>query len=167
MRSGSGIDRFFGGAFEIVTLRAGQLQKTGDVAYHFWEAMGAPNAEVTITLHASLKVSYFEDYLVVRKLEFGGEVADAVGADEVYVIWPVHRSVDDAEKARLVASISRPSMNAQFSIFYVYLPEMQASHNTYVGVHKSSTPGESRMIACAFRRKAATDSDPKRPPIPI
>ena len=74
-------------------------------------------------------------------------MADAIGADEVYVIWPVHRSVDDAEKARLVASISRPSMNAQFSIFYVYLPEMQASHNTYVGVHKSSTPGESRMIA--------------------
>lgn len=147
MRSGAGIDSFFGGAFEIVTLLAGQLQKIGDVAYHFWEATSAPNAQVTITFHASLRIAYFEDYLVIRKLEFGGEVADAIGADEVYVIRPVHRSVDDAEKARLVASVPRPSMNARFSVFYVHLPEKQASHDTYVFVHKSRTPGESRMIA--------------------
>ena len=147
MRSGAGIDRLFGGAFEIATLRADQLQKIGDVAYHFWEARSAPNAQVTITPHASLKIEYFEDYLVIRKLEFGGEVADAIGADEVYVIRPVHRSVDDAEKARLVASVPRPSMNARFSVFYVHLPEKQASHDTYVSVHKSGSPGESRMIA--------------------
>ena len=102
---------------------------------------------MTITFHASLRVAYFEDYLVIRKLEFGGEVADAVGADEVYVIRPVHRSVDDAEKARLVASVPTPSMNARFSVFYVHLPEKQAPHDTYVSVHKSGTLGESRMIA--------------------
>ena len=145
MRSGAGIERsFFGGAFEIVTLRAGQLQKIGDIAYHFWEARSAPNAQVTITFHASLKIAYFEDYLVIRKLEFGGEVAEAIGADEVYVIRPVHRSVDDAEKARLVASVPRPSMNARFAVFYVHLPEKQASH---IFVHKSGTPGESRIIS--------------------
>ncbi len=32
MRRGAGIDSFFGGAFEIVTRRVGQLQKIGDVA---------------------------------------------------------------------------------------------------------------------------------------
>ena len=144
MRSGAGINSFFGGAFEIVTLLAGQVQKIGDVAYHFWGAGSAPNAQVTITLHASLRIAYFEDYLVIRKLEFGGEVADAIGADEVYVIWPVHRSVDDEEKARLVASVPRPSMNARFNVFYVHLPEKQATH---VFVHKSGTPGESQMIA--------------------
>ncbi len=84
---------------------------------------------------------------MIRKLEFGGEVADAIGANEVYVIRPVHRSVDDAERARLVASVPRPSMNARFTVFYVHLPEKQAPHDTYVSVHKSGTPGESRMIA--------------------
>ncbi len=147
MRSGAGIASFFGGAFEIVTLLADQLQKIGDVTYHFWEARSAPNAQVTITFHASLRIAYFEDYLVIRKLEFGGEVADAIGADEVYVIRPVHRSVDDAERARVVASVPRPSMNARFTVFYVHLPEKQAPHDTYVSVYKSGTPGESRMIA--------------------
>ncbi len=147
MRKGAGVDEFYGGAFEIATLLADQLQKIGDVTYHFWEARSAPNAQVTITFHASLRVAYFEDYLVIRKLEFGGEVADAIGADEVYVIRPVHRSVDDAEKARLVASVPTPSMNARFSVFYVHLPEKQAPHDTYVSVRKSGTLGESRMIA--------------------
>jgi len=144
MRRGAGIDRLFGGAFEIVTLRADQLQKIGDVAYHFWEARSAPNAQVTITLHASLRIAYFEDYLVIRKLEFGGEVANAIGADEVYVIRAVHRSVDGVERERLEESVPRPSMNARFSVFYVHLPEKQA---TLVSVHKSGAPGESRMIA--------------------
>ena len=147
MRRGAGLDSYFGGAFEIATLLAGQLQKIGDVAYHFWEARSAPNAQVAITPHASLRIAYFEDYLVIRKLEFGGEVANAIGADEVYIIRPVHRSVDDIERERLVESVPRPSMNAQFSVFYVHLPEKQAPHDTYVSVHKSGTPGESQMIA--------------------
>lgn len=147
MRSSAGIVSFFGGAFEIVTLLAGQLKKIGDVAYHFWQARSAPNAQVEITLRALLRIAYFEDYLVIRKLEFGGEVADVIGTHEVYVIPPVHRLVDDAEKARLVASVPRPSMNAEFNVFYVHLPEKQAPHDTYVSVHKSGTPGESQMIA--------------------
>ncbi len=147
MRKGAGIDEFYGGAFEIATLLADQLQKIGDVAYHFWEARSAPNAQMTITCHVSLRIAYFEDYLVIRKLEFGGEVADAIGANEVYVIRPVHRTVDGVERERLVESVPRPSMNARFSVFYIHLPEKQASHNTYVGVHKSGMPGESRMIA--------------------
>jgi len=147
MRKGAGVDEFYGGAFEIATLLADQLQKIGDVTYHFWEARSAPNAQVTIKVHASLRIAYFEDYLVIRKLKFAGEVADTIGADELYVIRPVHCSVDDAERKRLVASVPRPSMNAQFSVFYVHLPEKQVPHDTYVSVHKSGTPGQSPMIA--------------------
>jgi hypothetical protein len=102
---------------------------------------------VTITFDVSLKIEYFEDYLVIRKLEFGGEVSNAIGANERYIIRPVHRSVDDVERARIVESVPRPSMNARFSVFYVHMPEKQASHRTDVFVHKSGTPGESRMIA--------------------
>jgi hypothetical protein len=77
MRTGVGIDRFFGGAFEIVTLLANELQKIGDVTYHFWEARSAPNDHLSITPHASFRIAYFEDYLVIRSWRFGGKVAVA------------------------------------------------------------------------------------------
>lgn len=147
IRKSAGINEFYGGAFEIASLLAGHLKKIGDVAYHFWEARLAQNAQVTITFHISLKIDYFEDYLIIRKLEYGNEIAaNTVGADELYVIRPVYRSVDDTERARLKASVTPPSMNANFSVFYVHLPEIRGGNDAYIGVHKSSTIGESDMI---------------------
>jgi hypothetical protein len=88
---GEGLDSSHGGAFEIVTLLTGELKKVGDVAHHFWEARNTPDGQMTITFHVSLKIEYFEAYLVIRKFEFGGEVANTITINERYIIRPVHR----------------------------------------------------------------------------
>jgi hypothetical protein len=138
IRTGVGIDEtFFGGAFELATMFRGQIQKVGDISYHFWEARSEPSGDISMMPHVALKVEYFEDYLIIRKVSFGGQVADALGANEIYIIRPVHRTIDEAERKRLIASVPRPSMNARFAALYVHMPEKRAPHDCYVAVHKS------------------------------
>lgn len=146
IRLGFGIDHFYGGAFEVATLLGGQLQKIGDVTYHFWEARSAPNSQLTIIFHTSLRIAYFEDYLVIRKLEYGGNIQNMAGADELYVIRPVHRMVSEIEKTRLESLVPRPALNARFNVFYVHFPEVLDESGAYVSVHKSKTSGHSEMI---------------------
>lgn len=145
IRTGAGISRLFGGAFEIVTLMNDQLQKVDDVAFHFWEARRQQNNHITITFNTVLKVAYFEDYLVIRKLEFGGEVANAIRTNELYILRSARHSysLSQTESERLSSSISAPSMNARYSVFYTHLPDI---HRTHVFTHRSTTPGESRLV---------------------
>ena len=146
IRTGAGISRLFGGAFEIVTLLNDHLQKLDDVAFHFWEARRQQSNHIEITFNTALKVTYFEDYLVIRKLAFGGEVAHAIRTNELYVLRSARHSysLSQTERERLTNSISPPSMNARYSVFYIHLP---AIHQTQVFTHRSATPGGSRMIA--------------------
>jgi hypothetical protein len=154
MRTGAGIERLFGGAFEIATLLAGELRKVGDVTYHFWQVRNGLNGQAMIAFHAALRIDYFEDYLVIRKLEFGGGESLSVKTDELYVIRPVHRSVDEAERQRLIATIPRPSMNARFSVLYFHIPDREISPDTRVFVHKSGTAATSRRrLQCAGPRR--------------
>jgi hypothetical protein len=140
MRNGSGLDRFYGGGFELVTFLDGELRKIGDTAYHFVGATKSIGGQVTVTFHASIWVSYFEDYLLIRKLRFGGDVANAIGRDELYVITPVYRVVDDSEERRLLSTVRTPSLNTRFSVYYVHMPDKRSPHDIRMITHKSGEP---------------------------
>lgn len=146
LRLSLGVDLFFGGGFEIATFLDGQLQKIGDVSYHFWEARSAPNSQLTITFHILLRVTYFEDYLVIRKIEFASDTPNTAGADELYVIAPVHRTVSQSERMRLESKVPLPSLNTRFNVFYVHFPEVRGENCTYISVHKSKAAEHSEMV---------------------
>jgi hypothetical protein len=139
MRASAGVEEYFGGAFELATLLEGRLQKIC-ATYNFFEARRNRSGEIVVTLHSALCVSYLEDYLVIRKLEFGGDLPNSISVDAVYVIRPVYRSISEEEKERLVASVGRPSMNSRFSVVYVHLPQQPALCGNLVVVNKVGAP---------------------------
>lgn len=142
MRTGAGIAELFGGAFEIATVIDRQIRKISNVAYHFWEISKTDEEEATISMYASIKIDYFEDYLVVRKIDFVSNDPNQIGADEVYVISPVTRTMTENEKNRLALSITRPTMNSKYSVFYLYFPEKQRA-DLYTGMARTAdTPSE-------------------------
>lgn len=151
LRASAGITLGYGGIFEIVTRLNDKLQKIGDIAYHFWQAKSAPNNRVTIKNHATIKVDYFEDYLVVTKLGYGSdteltETESNIRLRETTVVRPVHRPVSRSEKERLEREISHLNMNARFNAFYVHLPELPAPDNTYISVHKAGRNGQKPLV---------------------
>ena len=91
----------------------------------------------------TLRVAYFEDYLLIRRLSYG-----PAATDELYVVRPPYRLVDDSERTRLTASVNPPDFTSRFSIFYVYMPQAHADHQLYVLVNKART-GDS---AISFER---------------
>jgi len=131
IRSGVGLEAAFGGAFELATIISGRIEKVKDIGYHFLEARCPDNKEVFFTPYVTLKICYFEDYLVVRKLDYG-----TPPKTEVYIIKPAHRFMPDEEKKRVSEEFKTPSFNSFFSSFYIYLPEVVPKQNTFVTTHK-------------------------------
>ena len=68
MRTGAGLPMFYGGGFELVTLLDGELQKIDDIIYHFWIVKRLPDGKIRITFQATLKVAYYQDFLVIHKV---------------------------------------------------------------------------------------------------
>lgn len=74
LRRGSGVKLLYGGGFEVATLLGNQIQKITNVTFHFWSATKNDQSELQVTFRFALKVSYFEDYLVLRRFQIAGPV---------------------------------------------------------------------------------------------
>ena len=139
MLKGKGIQELFGGAFECATFLQGRLQKVSDISYHLWHAQLNGSGKTTVGMHATFKIGYFEDYLLIRKLSYGGkEDRGLVVGDELYVIRPPYRTVGEKERTRLKASVVPPDLNSRFSVFYVHLPEERSGWDVYSVAHMAA-----------------------------
>jgi hypothetical protein len=132
LRLSRGIQELFGGAFECGTVLEGQLQKVAGVSYHFIDAELSCDQELMLDFRFTLTIGYFEDYLLVRRLSYG-----LVGNDELYVVRPPYRLVDDSERARLTASVEPPDFSSRLSVFYVHMPQAEPDSRLYVLAHKA------------------------------
>lgn len=139
LRRGSGVKLLFGGGFEVATLLGNQIQKITNVTFHFWSATKNDQSELQVTFRFAIKVSYFEDYLVLRRFQIAGPGPTATVTDEVYIVRPVYRYVTKSEEERIRSEISIPEMTSRFNAYYVHFPDKHSGNKTYVGVHKSSS----------------------------
>jgi hypothetical protein len=95
MRLRSGLDLYYGGGFEILTLDNGKISPI-EITFLFIDVSRTAHS-INMTFHAILKTGYRNDVLIVRKaslINFGTEVQMP---NEVYILSPFYRSVESAE----------------------------------------------------------------------
>ena len=145
MRLGFGVMDRFGGAFECASFINGQLQKASDISYHFWDARPDGSDGVKIGMRATLKIGYFEDYLLIRKLKFSTQNTIPIIKNELYVIRPPYRTVTDNEKRRLAAVVDWPGLSSRFSVFYVHIPMTESRQGRVCTFVNKSPEGTSAV----------------------
>ena len=111
--------------FQVLRLTRVNVRLEGDAEL-------SRDQELTVHFRFTLTNAYFEDYLLVRTLSFG-----PAARDELYVVRPPYRLVDDSERARLGASVTPPEFSSRISVFYVHMPQAEPARQLYVLVHKA------------------------------
>lgn len=118
-RTGSGLAKLYGGGYEIMTLFDNELRKVGEIAYHLYEAKLEKDGAVTIDFHQIIKYSYANDNLLIRRLLLAKPPELCI--DDLFVILPLHKRPSDEEKVELERSLSRPSFDSIFYVFYIHI----------------------------------------------
>lgn len=138
MRTGAGLPVLYGGGYELVTLLDGELRKIDDVIYHFWIVKRLANGEMNITFQKTLKIAYYQDFLVICKVDMYIDQENdnrSTMKNELYVIPPIHRAVSEEEKDDIKQSIKAPPLNAMFSMFYIHVPQAGEENNILSFAH--------------------------------
>ena len=112
------LHQFYGGGYELVTIRENGLAKIDDLMFLMWSA-SVTGGEVLIQApHCVFKYSYVDDLLIIRTLRYDYSGPSAVvQSDEYTVVPPLYRDPTEEE----VRSMLPPPLDSQIFCHYFLL----------------------------------------------
>jgi len=140
VRSGFGIDSYWGGGLELIGVVDGELRKIGGVTYLSLDLLHLEN-KLVFNLPA-MKVDYDGDLLMVSSLrEVGLAEPERLGlpptAEKVlFVLTPVRADAPAISRE----TIREPSLQSRVTVFSVHLPQVKGAP-ARVLVHQSAPEG--------------------------
>ncbi len=138
-RVSQGLSSMYGGGFELITLIDGKLQKVDDISYHLWQLKELKPNSFKITPHNTLKYSYIENYLLIRKFRVLEASIAPMPKDDLYAIPDFLYTSSSLERDGIINNLTRPSLNSKFCIIYLHAPYPGNPNNVFSFVDHSPT----------------------------
>ena len=121
----SNILSWWGGAFEVATIRRGRFEKIGNILHLFLTYEPSGN----LRLHPLLyKMDYWQDILTIRAIQIGEH--GRVTREDLHLIQPIFRRNDEYN----FAEFRVPSLKCQTLCAHVFIENSRGDPNTFVHV---------------------------------
>jgi hypothetical protein len=137
IRNYSSLYNFYGGGYEVATLRNKRFTKLDDITYMFWH-VEVNGKEVNIELRRAFKYKYYNDMLAIRTLSVKNSATGSVLLVDSanYLIEPILRDVTKEEIANFVS----PSMNSEFLCNYFLVFHREQGIDVFTTVNRVVDP---------------------------
>lgn len=147
IRMSQGFSSMYGGGYELVTILDGKLKKIDDITYHFWEiTTDSTKDNFKIRFHNTLKYTYFDDCLAIRKVRIFEEGGRGEIIDEIFVLPSGFHKLNDNAKHEIRKNYTPPDLNSKFSVIYLHVPNDRSPDDVVSFVYYS----ENKKLAVEY-----------------